>query len=98
MFNEDPDFKKLLPIAPTIINDMKEEFKAKFDIVLKEFKLFVMKKTQEKDEEVAMIEGCIADVLTDANKENLVKLERFYHQKKEVPNNSRGLFFIRLVD
>ena len=64
--------------------DMKEEYRAKFDIIIKEFKLYVLKKTQEKDLEWEMINKCIADVKRDSDKESLVKLELFYKQKKQV--------------
>ncbi|KAJ3337137.1 Dynein regulatory complex subunit 3 [Kappamyces sp. JEL0680] len=93
MFNDDADFKKLLPIAPTILSDMKEEFRAKFGIVVKEFKLYVLKNSQDKDDEYNMIHKCLADVKGASDKECLAKLEVFYHQKKEllkIVQNSRS--------
>ena len=84
MFNDDGDFKKLLPVAPTILSDMKEEFRAKFEIVVKESKLFVLKNSHEKEEEVRLIQKCLTDETTASNNACLVKLEVFNHQKKEV--------------
>ena len=94
MFNEDPDYKKLLPIAPTVLTDMKEEFRAKFDVVVKEFKVYVLKKTSEKDEEINMIYKCIGDVKRDSDKESLAKLELFYKQKKQVYVSCRFSCFL----
>lgn len=95
MFNDDPDYKKLLPIAPTVLTDMKEEFRAKFDVVVKEFKVYVLKKSSEKDEEISMIYKCINDVKRDSDKECLVKLELFYKQKKQVRFFSHQSFFFQ---
>ncbi len=87
MFDEDADFKKLLPIAPAILSDMKEEFRAKFEVVVKEMTLFVLKKSQEKDEELYLIKKAVNDVKGGSDKECLAKLDTFYHQKKEVTIN-----------
>jgi hypothetical protein len=84
MFDEDADFKKIIPVAPAIISDLKEEFRAKFEIVIKEMKHFILKKTHEKDEELDMIQCCINDVKGETDKDCLLKIEDFYHQKKEV--------------
>lgn len=85
MFDADADFQKLIPIAPAIITDMKEEFRAKFEIVIKEMKHFILKKSSEKEEELLMIQTCIGDVKGESDRECMQKLELFYHQKKEVP-------------
>lgn len=37
MFN-DPDFRRLVPIAPAIIFEMKEDFRAKFEVIVSELK------------------------------------------------------------
>jgi hypothetical protein len=84
MFDEDVDFKKIVPIAPAIISDLKEEYRAKFDIVVREMKHLVMKKTSEKDEEVLMIQLCIKDVKGESDNECLKKIKEFYHDKKYV--------------
>lgn len=84
MFNEDADFKKLLPIAPAIISDLRDEFGAKFEIVVKEFKHLVLKKSAEKDEEIAMIQRCLNGVKKTSDKHSLERLEVYSHQKKEV--------------
>ena len=84
MFGEDPDFQKLIPIAPSIINEMKEEFRAKFEVVIKEMKHYVLKKSQEKEEEVTMIKQCISNVKIERDRECIKELESYMHRKKEV--------------
>jgi hypothetical protein len=84
MFDEDLDFIKLVPIAPAIINDMKEEFRAKFEIVVKELKHFVLKKSAEKEEETNQIKKSTDKVRAASNAKCEEKLNAFYHQKKEV--------------
>lgn len=93
MFDDDADFKKLLPIAPAIISDMKEEFRAKFEIVVKEFKFFVLRKAQEKEEEGNAIQRCIESVKGASDGLCLTKLATYDHQKKQlvkVVYNSRN--------
>ncbi|KAJ3000105.1 Dynein regulatory complex subunit 3 [Globomyces sp. JEL0801] len=93
MFDEDADFKKLVPIAPAIVIDMKEEFRAKFEIVVKELKHFVLKKSQEKQDECSMIEQCMNEVKNASDEQCLEKLTEFYHKKKEllrIVQNSRN--------
>ncbi|KAJ3262588.1 Dynein regulatory complex subunit 3 [Boothiomyces macroporosus] len=84
MFDEDQDYKRLLPIAPAILSDMKEEYRAKFEIVVKEFKHFVLKKSQEKQDETNAILSCLDGVKSTSDKECLNKLELFHHQKKQL--------------
>jgi hypothetical protein len=84
MFGDDPDFQKLVPIAPAIIYEMREEFRAKFDIVIKEMKHFVLRKSQEKAEEIYAIRKCVSDVRTACDDECTVKINTFHHLKKEV--------------
>eukprot|EP00842_Homolaphlyctis_polyrhiza_P002068 jgi/Hompol1/2862/HPOL_003040-RA len=93
MFGEDLDFQKLVPIAPSIIYEMREEFRAKFDIVVKELKHFVLKKSQEKAEEVAQLKKCINGVKGSSDELCKIKLESFQHKKKEllrIVQNSRN--------
>lgn len=84
MFDDDLDFIKLVPIAPAIINDMKEEFRAKFEIVVKELKHFVLKKSAEKEEETYLIKNSTDKVKASSDENCKLKLNAFYHQKKEV--------------
>ena len=84
MFNEDADFKKLIPIAPSIIYEMREEYRAKFDIIVNEMKHFVLKKSGEKQSEIAQIRECIKNVKKSSDSLCLIKLEDFQHKKKEV--------------
>ncbi|KAI8915048.1 hypothetical protein BC831DRAFT_488112 [Entophlyctis helioformis] len=93
MFGEDHDFQKLVPIAPSIIYEMREEYRAKFDIVIKELKHFVLRKSQDKAEEIAQVRKCISDVKGASDAQCLEKLEAFQHKKKElikVVQNSRN--------
>lgn len=87
MFGEDEDFKKLVPIAPAIIYEMREEFRAKFEVVIKEMKHFVLKKSHEKAEEIAMIRKCIQDVKSESDRDCMVKLEAYQHDRKLVKCN-----------
>nr|KAJ3419777.1 Dynein regulatory complex subunit 3 [Polyrhizophydium stewartii] len=92
MFGEDADFQKLVPIAPSIIYEMREEFRAKFEIVVKELKHFVLRKSQEKAEEIAQLRKCVSDVKGASDKECMKRFEEFQHKKKElikVVQNSR---------
>ncbi|KAJ3321556.1 Dynein regulatory complex subunit 3 [Boothiomyces sp. JEL0866] len=84
MFDEDQDYKRLLPIAPAILSDMKEEYRAKFEIVVKELKHFVLKKSQEKQDETNAIWACLENVKSTSDKECLHKLEVFHHKKKQL--------------
>ncbi|KAJ3276416.1 Dynein regulatory complex subunit 3 [Terramyces sp. JEL0728] len=84
MFDEDQDYKRLLPIAPAILSDMKEEYRAKFEIVVKELKHFVLKKSQEKQDDTNAIQSCLDSVKSTSDKDCLNKLELFHHQKKQL--------------
>ncbi|EGF76279.1 hypothetical protein BATDEDRAFT_92813 [Batrachochytrium dendrobatidis JAM81] len=83
MFNDDPDFQKLIPIAPSIIYEMREEFRAKFDIIIKELKHFVLKKSQEKAKEIQQLHKCIDNVKGASDDLCMQKFQKFQHTKKE---------------
>ncbi|KAH6601697.1 hypothetical protein BASA61_001901 [Batrachochytrium salamandrivorans] len=83
MFGEDLDFQKLIPIAPSVISEMREEYRAKFDIVIKELKHFVLRKSQEKKEEIRQLNQCISDVKGASDDECTQKFHLFQHKKKE---------------
>jgi hypothetical protein len=84
MFDDDIDFKRLLPIAPAIVLDLKEEFRAKFEIVVKELKHYVLKKAKEKEEETRNINNCLNGVKNASDATSKNQLNAFYHRKKQV--------------
>ena len=84
MFTEDFDAQKLLPIAPNQINELREDYKEKIEIVINELKHFVMKRSNDKKEEIKSIEICMKNARNDSDKESRKRLDQFMHDKKEV--------------
>jgi hypothetical protein len=84
MFNDDPDFQKLVPIAPAIIYEMREDYRAKFDVIVQELKHFELKKSKERLDEIAALKLGLAHVKGKSDKECKIKLEQFNHKRKEV--------------
>jgi hypothetical protein len=84
MFAEDYDFQKLLPVGPVQINDMKEEYRAKFDIAVNELKHFVLKRSGDKADEIESLKSCLSSVKAESDQKSILKLQEFQHQKKEV--------------
>ncbi|KAI8911701.1 hypothetical protein EDD86DRAFT_224677 [Gorgonomyces haynaldii] len=84
MFGDDPDFQKLVPIAPAIIFELREDYRAKFDIIIQELKLFQLKKSQERTDEMNMVDRALSEVNGASDKICMEKLEIFQHQKKEL--------------
>jgi hypothetical protein len=82
MFGSDPDFQKIVPIAPAIVFEMREDYKAKFDVIIKELKHFQLKKSKERTEEILLIEQCTSKVKQVSDSECIAKLEKYQHQKK----------------
>jgi hypothetical protein len=84
MFLEDFDAQKLLPIGPTQINELKDEYREKFEIVVDELKYFVLKRSKDKNEEILSLELCMKNVLDETDMEGKKRLDEFMHAKKEV--------------
>ena len=84
MFNDDYDFNKLLPIGPAQINEIKEEYRAKFEIAVEEMKHFVLKRSNDKKDEVKALMECVLRVKGEADKEAISRLDEFQHNKKMV--------------
>lgn len=84
MFMEDADAQKLLPIGPTQINDLKEEYREKFEIVIDELKYIVLKRSKDKKEEIESLAICMKSVREEGDKEGRKRLDQFMHEKKEV--------------
>lgn len=84
MFSEDFDAQKLLPIGPVQINELKEEYRTKFEIVVNELKHFVLKRSNDKKDEIQSLETCIQGVKNESDQEAAHRLNEFLHQKKEV--------------
>jgi hypothetical protein len=83
MFDE-PDFKKLVPIAPAIIFEMKEDFRAKFDVIVNELKHHQLKKSRERLDEYDVVYASLKEVKDISDMECKNKLEKFQKTKKEV--------------
>jgi hypothetical protein len=81
---DDPDFHKLAPIAPAIIFEMKEDFRAKFDVIVNELKHLQLKKSRERNEEHDLVYAALNEVKNASDAECKKKLEAFQHSKKEV--------------
>lgn len=81
---DDAEFTKLVPIAPVLIIELREEYRGKVDAVVKELKTFVLKKSDEKEQEKWMIEECLRLTKEASDKQCLEKLDIYYHRKKEL--------------
>jgi hypothetical protein len=84
MFNDDYDFNKLLPIGPAQINEIKEEYRVKFEIAINEMKHFVLKRSNDKKDEIKALMACVANVKGGLDKEAIARLNEFQHNKKVV--------------
>ncbi len=84
MFLEDLDSKKLLPIGPAQISELRDIYREKFEIVINELKHFVLKRSHDKKEEIASLESCMKNVRYEVDKEGKKRLNEFLHDKKEV--------------
>jgi glutathionylspermidine synthase len=84
MFLEDSDAKKLLPIGPTQINELKDEYREKFEIVIDELKYIVLKRSKDKKEEIASLQLCMKNVRNETDMQGRKRLDEFMHAKKEV--------------
>lgn len=81
---DDMDFKKLVPIAPAIIFEMREDFRAKFDVIINELKHHQLKKSRERAEEYDLVYAALNEVKDISDSECKRRLESFQHSKKEV--------------
>ncbi|KAJ3287744.1 Dynein regulatory complex subunit 3 [Borealophlyctis nickersoniae] len=84
MFHEDPDFSKLSPISTDQVNDLKEEYHAKFEVVTNELKHFVLRRSQEKSDEMAMFKSCLREAKGERDEECIKQLNRYQHLKKQL--------------
>ncbi|KAJ3037779.1 Dynein regulatory complex subunit 3 [Rhizophlyctis rosea] len=84
MFNDDPDFQKLRLISPDHVHELREEYRAKFEVIVGELKHFVLKRTQEKKDEFEMFERCTKEAKGVMDDECVRELDRFQHLKKQL--------------
>lgn len=93
MFGTCPDFKRLLPIAPSMINELRDDYRANFEIVSKELKFFSLQKSTERKQEAEMLGAAIHDTLIKSDFKCVQKLQEFNHAKKilfKIVMNSRN--------
>ena len=83
MFNQNSDYIRLSAITP-IVHDAKETFRLKFDSVIKDMEEFAIKKTVELDAETGLLNSSLTNAREAEDKELRLRLQTFYHQKKEV--------------
>lgn len=92
MFDEDPDFQRLRPANPTLLQELREDYRVKFDNVENEIRRNILKKGQEKTDELRQYQKCINGAKNEAADESIKLLEAFQHNKKQlikVVQNSR---------
>jgi hypothetical protein len=93
MFNEDKDFERIQSVAPVQINDLKDQYRAKFEIVVDELKHFVLKRSEDKKEEINSLMACINGVMKETDSVSVVKIKEFMHNKKgafKIAHSSRN--------
>lgn len=84
MFADDKDYNKLLVLAPQAIGDVRNDFKQKFDVVVKDLMDFTLKKYHDKEDEKLMYKNCLDMAVKEKNNESLAKLNEYLHFKKMV--------------
>ncbi|KAJ3041156.1 Dynein regulatory complex subunit 3 [Rhizophlyctis rosea] len=84
MFSDDPDFQKLRLVSADHIAELREEFRAKFEVVVGELRHFVLKRTQEKRDEMGMFHKCTGEAKSLRDGECVEELEGFMHLKKQL--------------
>jgi len=82
MFEQDPDFHKIKILAPDKIQDLNEDYRAKFDIIIIEMKDFILKKHSEVQEEKELITRAIEDAKAETDAKGIKLVNDLEHRKK----------------
>ena len=88
MFTEDKDCQKLMIVSPIAINELKEQYKAKFEVIVNELKHFALKKAKEKSDEIQLLHSCLDAAIEERNKYCTRLLNDYQHNKKRVKQKS----------
>lgn len=59
-------------------------YRAKFEVIVKELKHFVLKRSQDKTDEMGMFRQCVTEAKGERDKECIEQLNRYQHEKKQV--------------
>jgi len=82
MFEQDPDFHKIKILAPDKIQDLNEDYRTKFEIVIVEMKDFILKKHSEVQEEKELITKAIEDAKAETDAKGIQLVNDLEHRKK----------------
>ncbi|TPX64203.1 hypothetical protein SpCBS45565_g06062 [Spizellomyces sp. 'palustris'] len=89
LFTEDPDFQRFAPIiTPEPFTDLRDEYQAKFDVVINELKHFVLKRSTEKQEELEMFRKCLIETKEKTDAESWGKCKKFSGIKKRIQQSN----------
>ncbi|KAJ3221775.1 Dynein regulatory complex subunit 3, partial [Clydaea vesicula] len=84
MFQDDPDFQKLVAIDKVIINDLKDELKPKIDLILEDLSKFCLKRHEEIQEEKSIFDNCKFQNQNYHDLECIKILNEYQHSKKQL--------------
>ncbi|KAJ3123148.1 Dynein regulatory complex subunit 3 [Nowakowskiella sp. JEL0407] len=84
MFDEDQDFQKLLPLARENIEELRGDYRAKFEVIAKELKHFALKKNKDKADEFEMFQKCKWDAKMEKDEDGIKQLHKYQNVKKQL--------------
>ncbi|TPX46229.1 hypothetical protein SeMB42_g03779, partial [Synchytrium endobioticum] len=83
MFSDDKDFVRLQPLDVDRISDIREQYRAKFDVSVNELIHFVMKRHQERVNEIHGFHLAIEEARAPGDADAIKELDRFMRGKKQ---------------
>ncbi|KAI9094323.1 hypothetical protein DFS34DRAFT_243321 [Phlyctochytrium arcticum] len=85
LFSEDPEFQRFASIiTPEPFGDLRDEYQAKFDVVVNELRHFALKRAAEKKEELDSFTRCVAETKAKTDQESWNRCKRFSGSKKRL--------------
>ncbi|KAI8830849.1 hypothetical protein BC829DRAFT_426505 [Chytridium lagenaria] len=84
MFLEDVDYQRLYISAPDRIQDLQDDYRAKFEVVVNELRHFVLKRHSERQEEHKSFMDCMQNAKGEIDGECLKALDKYSHYKKQM--------------
>ncbi|ORX37504.1 outer arm dynein light chain 1 [Piromyces finnis] len=98
MFEQDPDFHKLNILAPEKIQDLNEDYRAKFEIIIIEMKDFILKKHSEVQEEKELITKAIEDAKAETDSKGIKLVNDLEHRKKAFIRTVSNMRDVKEID
>jgi hypothetical protein len=84
LFQDDQDIKTLMPLAESVMRDIIEGYRAKFNGVVMEMKQDVLKQKEMREDELNAYRRCVSDASESLDRESIDRIHAFQQNKKRV--------------